>query len=90
MIKIICDWGKCYNDIVFSEIFEVCWIYIFIEVKLGLVIIEGKIKVVYLVVDDLEFVLLKLKDRIIVGDGDRLYELKGKVVIFTDIIIVIF
>ena len=53
------------------------------EYKLGSLVIEGKTKQVYNLDSHPGHVLLKSKDKITAGDGDRAHEMKGKAAIST-------
>uniref|UniRef100_T1IGS4 PurE domain-containing protein n=1 Tax=Strigamia maritima TaxID=126957 RepID=T1IGS4_STRMM len=51
------------------------------DVKIGKLIIEGKTKIVYEIIDSPGHVLVKSKDRITAGDGVRAHDLEGKAAI---------
>ncbi|KAK1119403.1 hypothetical protein K0M31_013233 [Melipona bicolor] len=53
------------------------------EYKYGQLIIEGKTKKVYEVLNDSTLCLLESKDRITAGDGEKSHDLKGKAAIST-------
>lgn len=55
----------------------------FTEYKLGKLIIEGKTKKVYELLNDEKLCLLESKDRITAGDGVKSHELDGKAAIST-------
>lgn len=54
-----------------------------LEYKCGQLIIEGKTKKVYEVLNDSALCLLQSKDRITAGDGEKSHDLKGKAAIST-------
>ncbi|XP_043521735.1 multifunctional protein ADE2 [Frieseomelitta varia] len=53
------------------------------EYKYGQLIVEGKTKKVYEVLNDFTLCLLQSKDRITAGDGEKSHDLKGKAAIST-------
>ena len=54
-----------------------------LEYKYGQLIIEGKTKKVYEVLNDSTLCFLQSKDRITAGDGEKSHDLKGKAAIST-------